>query len=99
VLELVCETVVDGLECVKKISENPGEFSLILMDIIMPVMDGITAADQIRNSGLKIPIVALTGVPTNDMKQRCTTVGMNGFIHKPLTVPKLKELIKEQHLE
>jgi len=95
---IVCETVSDGLECVKKISENPQEFSLILMDIIMPVMDGITAADQIRTSGFKIPIVALSGVPTSDMEQRCTTVGMNGFVHKPMTVSKLKNLIREQQI-
>jgi len=83
----------------KKISQNPREFSLILMDIFMPVMDGITAADEIRKSGFNIPIVALSGVPTSDVIQRCTTVGMNGFVKKPLTVSKLKELIKDQQLQ
>lgn len=91
-----CDTVEDGLECCKKIEENPQQYDLILMDIVMPGMDGIDAAERIRQLGVNIPIVAISGVDTKDMKQRCSTAGMNGFLAKPLTIAKLKEVLSQQ---
>jgi CheY-like chemotaxis protein len=93
-----CDTVVDGIECCKKIEEDPEHYQLILMDIIMPGMDGIDAAARIRNLGLNIPIIALSGVSTQDVKQRCATAGMNGFVSKPLTIAKLKKVLLDQHV-
>jgi CheY-like chemotaxis protein len=91
-----CDTVEDGLECCKKIEENPHSYDLILMDIVMPGMDGIDAAERIRQLGYNIPIVAISGAYTKDVKQRCSTVGMNGFLTKPLTISKLKEVLSQQ---
>jgi CheY-like chemotaxis protein len=93
-----CDTVEDGIECCKKIEENPEQYQLILMDIIMPGMDGIDAAARIRNLGLNIPIIALSGVSTQDIKQRCATAGMNGFLSKPLTIAKLKKVLLDQNV-
>jgi len=91
-----CDTVADGLECCKKIEQNPQQYDLILMDIIMPGMDGIDATERIRQLGYNIPIVAISGIDTKDMKQRCTTAGMNGFLSKPLTISKLKQVLSLQ---
>jgi len=91
-----CDTVPDGLECCKKIEENPQLYNLILMDILMPGMDGIDATERIRQLGYNIPIFAVSCVDSKDIIQRCTTAGMNGFLTKPLTVSKLKEVLSQQ---
>ena len=60
------------------------KFDLILMDIQMPVMDGITAANLIRqNLKLQTPILALTANVVKGIVERCTGAGMQGYISKP----------------
>eukprot|EP01125_Pyxidicula_operculata_P022857 TRINITY_DN962_c0_g1_i2.p1 TRINITY_DN962_c0_g1~~TRINITY_DN962_c0_g1_i2.p1 ORF type:complete len:131 (-),score=8.22 TRINITY_DN962_c0_g1_i2:303-695(-) len=91
---VVCETARDGVECCQKIRETPNDYQLILMDIAMPVMDGFDAAQLIRSQGFGIPIIAVTGLDSDDTEQKCFRVGMNGLTKKPLTVQKLKDLIQ-----
>jgi PAS domain S-box-containing protein len=70
-------------------------FDLILMDINMPTMDGITAAEKIRELSFpknQVPILALTANAMMEDKERCIKAGMNGFISKPI---KLARLIEE----
>jgi CheY-like chemotaxis protein len=64
---------------------------LILMDIQMPVMDGIEAMQHIRNHPdlVDIPIIALTALAMTDDRDRCLAAGANDYITKPV---KLKEL-------
>jgi len=91
-----CDTVKDGLECYKKVEENPEQYQLILMDVLMPIMGGIDATERIRQLGLNIPIIAVSHDESEGIEQRCTTAGMNGFLKKPLTISKLKEVISQQ---
>ncbi|MFD2263292.1 response regulator [Lacibacterium aquatile] len=70
---------------------------VVLMDIQMPVMDGLEATTYIRRE-LKLdrlPIIALTAGALAEERQRCLDVGMNGFIPKPLDIEKLVILIRE----
>jgi PAS domain S-box-containing protein len=70
-------------------------FDLVLMDVNMPIMDGITAAEKIRELSFpknQIPILALTANAMMEDKERCLKAGMNGFISKPI---KLARLIEE----
>jgi PAS domain S-box-containing protein len=70
-------------------------FDLVLMDINMPTMDGITAAEKIRELSFpknQVPILALTANAMMEDKERCIKAGMNGFISKPI---KLGRLIEE----
>ena len=70
-------------------------FDLILMDINMPTMDGITATEKIRELSFpknQVPILALTANAMMEDKERCINAGMNGFISKPI---KLERLIEE----
>jgi CheY-like chemotaxis protein len=63
---------------------NTEKFDLILMDIQMPVMDGLTAANLIRlNLKLDTPILALTANVVKGIVERCTGAGMQGYISKP----------------
>jgi PAS domain S-box-containing protein len=72
----------DGQEAVDILSTE--KFDLVLMDIQMPVMDGITAATVIRKQlKLQTPILALTANVVKGITERCETAGMQGYISKP----------------
>jgi len=71
----------NGAIAVEKAKEN--EYDIILMDLQMPVMDGYTAAYQIREFNPKIPIIALTASITMDIQGKAGDFGMNDCITKP----------------
>ncbi|ULQ58519.1 response regulator [Brucepastera parasyntrophica] len=70
--------------------EDPERYDLILMDMQMPVMDGICAAEQIRSlddpAAKTVPIVAMTANAFKEDEQRCFDAGMNGHLAKPLEI-------------
>ena len=91
-LPIDLEMAENGKEGLEKASE--GGYDLILMDMAMPVMDGLTSASEIRKlPGLsgKTPIVALTANAMESDRQRCLAAGMNDYLAKPL---KLESLVK-----
>jgi len=63
-----------------------GNYDLVLMDLEMPIMNGIDAAEVIRSSGLGVPIIALTASADLSDPLLCATAGMNGFLRKPFTL-------------
>lgn len=74
--------VVDnGLLAIKKIKEN--HFDLVLMDLNMPVMDGFEATRRIREFNINIPIIALTAVAIDEIKDQVYEAGLNDIINKP----------------
>ena len=77
-----------GKECLNRIRNNE-KYDLILMDIMMPVMDGLEAARQIRAmdrpDAKLIPIVAMSANAFQDDVERSKKAGMNKHISKPLT--------------
>ncbi|QMW05845.1 ATP-binding protein [Spirosoma foliorum] len=60
-----------------------GQYDLILMDLQMPVMDGYTAASEIRKTNTTVPIVALTASATFSNRDRAVLVGMDDYVTKP----------------
>ena len=93
--------VNDGKQAVELFSENTaGVFDVILMDIMMPVMDGITAAKTIRAAehpdAKAIPIIAMTANAFAEDAKKCIDAGMSAHLAKPLDVEKLKRTICEQ---
>lgn len=75
---------------------DPSMYSLVLMDLRMPVMDGFEAAEIIRGSiATNIPIVALTGETSELHKRKCEEIGFDAFETKPLKRPQLKELLNK----
>lgn len=81
---VICE---DGQEALKRFSKVRPD--LILMDMSMPVMDGLTATKEIRaieqkNNQQMCPIVALTANAMPEDQQKCLNAGMNGYLAKPL---------------
>jgi CheY-like chemotaxis protein len=66
------------------------------MDVMMPVMDGLTATRKIRANPIwkKLPIIALTAKAMPDDQQRCIDAGANDYMAKPLDVEKLLSLVR-----
>lgn len=85
----------NGAEGIKILSENP-DFDLILMDIMMPVMDGYEAMKHIRNNPEinHIPIIALTAKAMKLDKEKCIEAGASDYISKPINIEKLFSLMK-----
>ncbi|MBF0611715.1 MAG: response regulator [Magnetococcales bacterium] len=81
---MVVETASNGVEALQKATE--ATYDAILMDIQMPVMDGLTAARAIRSlpQGEKIPILAMTAHAMSDDRQSSLDAGMNDHIIKPI---------------
>jgi signal transduction histidine kinase/CheY-like chemotaxis protein len=79
------ELANDGQEALQKL-ENNGSFDLVLMDVQMPVLDGLEATRLIRKQPRwnSLPIVAMTAHAMNGDKERCLEAGMNGYISKPV---------------
>ena len=89
------EAVINGQEVIDAIEES--KFDVILMDIQMPVLDGLEATKLIRqneeHTGKHIPIIALTARAMQDDKKRCLDAGMDGYVSKPIDRMKLYEEI------
>ncbi|WP_159952725.1 response regulator [Rhizobium sp. 18065] len=84
----------EALEALQKTSDAPIE--LVLMDVMMPVMDGLTATREIRKNPAwkKLPIITLTAKAMPDDQQRCIEAGANDYMAKPLDVEKLLSLVR-----
>lgn len=82
-----------GLEVLNIFKENP-DISLILMDIKMPVMDGIEATQAIRKINPDIPIIAQTAYALDEEKHRCIDAGFSGYVTKPINRKLLLSMIQ-----
>ena len=76
------------------LEENDNRIDMILMDVSMPVMDGITATRLIRKKGITIPIVALTAHALESDKDKCLDAGMDSFVSKPVRRQDIYEAIQ-----
>ena len=100
---ITVECARDGQEALEKFKASAtGYYDIILMDVIMPVMDGIEAARSIRllprPDAQVIPIIAVTANAFADDVQASSEAGMNGHISKPLEADKLIAAIKNARL-
>ncbi|WEK03229.1 MAG: response regulator [Candidatus Devosia phytovorans] len=85
----------EALDTLQAADELSG-IDLVLMDVMMPVMDGLTAAREIRKNPKwkKLPIITLTAKAMPDDQQRCIEAGANDYMAKPLDVDKLLSLVR-----
>ena len=95
----VIDTAVNGKEAIEKFSQ--GAYDIILMDIRMPVMSGLDAAEKIREiesaSGSHVPIIAITANAMIGDKEKCLSAGIDEYISKPyqpsVLINKIKNLL------
>ena len=89
------KAVTTGEEALKALEKE--KFDLVLMDIQMPKMDGLTATRKIREKEKKtkkhLPIIAMTAHALKGDREKCLAAGMDDYIAKPLKVEKLEEVI------
>jgi CheY-like chemotaxis protein len=90
---LVVDVAEDGRQALELAKQN--HYALILMDMQMPVMNGVEATQAIRADSLNqtTPILAMTANAFDDDRQRCIAAGMNEHIAKPVDPEKLFEIL------
>ena len=100
--------MLDSLGCTTHAVENgrlaidavrAEHFDAVLMDCQMPVMDGFSAAIEVRGrerdaGGVRVPIIALTANSTEAERERCLAAGMDDFLSKPFSQPQLAALLR-----
>jgi len=90
-----CITAENGKAALKMLSDNPG-IDMILMDVMMPEMDGYEATKEIRaiSKFSKIPIIALTAKAMKGDREKCLDVGMSDYVSKPVNIEQLLSLMR-----
>ncbi|MHA7055720.1 response regulator [Aquimarina sp. M1] len=88
-----CRIVENGIEAVKILKKE--RFDLVLMDINMPVLDGMQATLEIRKFDTTTPIIALTASELSEVANDCKKAGMNDLINKPLNKKDLRYAIEQ----
>ena len=85
----------NGKTALETLNKNQ-EIDMVLMDIMMPQMDGYEAMEKIRKQAhfRTLPIIALTAKAMKDDKQKCIDAGANDYISKPVDVPRLLSLMQ-----
>ena len=86
----------NGQEAVDMCTANPRGYDLIFMDMQMPVMDGLTATQTLRERGFdRIPIVAMTANAMPEDRKRCLEAGMDDYVSKPVKREMVFDMIKK----
>ena len=88
----------DGKEALDVIVADATRFDLILMDVLMPNMDGLKATQAIREHERRtnghVPIVAMTAQAMKGDEETCLAAGMDGYLSKPIRKDRLRETIE-----
>lgn len=91
----VIEIARNGVEALEKLDEI-SEIDLVLMDVMMPVMDGLEAMRRIRADGRfqKLPIIAITAKAMKDDQEQCLKAGASDYLAKPIDIDRLYSLLR-----
>jgi CheY-like chemotaxis protein len=89
-------TATNGSEAIQAIREK-ADINLVLMDLMMPVMDGFTATKNIRGfkSKEELPIIAVTADSSDGLFEKCLEAGCNEFISKPIRKEEIEGIFKK----
>lgn len=96
----VVQIARNGLEALKALDEAAGNpdraIDLVLMDVMMPEMDGLTATRELRKNPAwkRLPVIVLTAKAMKDDQEQCLAAGANDYMAKPLDVEKLLSLVR-----
>ncbi|MBK6009199.1 response regulator [Ramlibacter ginsenosidimutans] len=90
------EVARNGVEALRKLEENPDGIDLVLMDIMMPEMDGLTATREIRKNPRwqKLPVIAVTAKAMKEDQEKALAAGANDYLAKPIELERLFSLMR-----
>ena len=90
------EVARNGVEALRKLEEDPDGVDLVLMDIMMPEMDGFTATREIRKNPRwqKLPVIAITAKAMKEDQEKCLAAGANDYLAKPIELERLFSLLR-----
>ncbi|PZO82580.1 MAG: histidine kinase, partial [Micavibrio aeruginosavorus] len=94
---MIARNGVEAIDMLEKSSQDPQKkIDLVLMDVMMPEMDGMTATREIRKKRewKKLPIIMLTAKAMKNDQEQCLSAGANDYMAKPLDVEKLLSLVR-----
>ena len=76
-------TAENGVEALKLAAEHADELAVIMLDLMMPEMDGFAVLEELRVRGSRIPVVVITGSDSLESAERCYDYGVADFVRKP----------------
>jgi hypothetical protein len=88
-------TASDGIEAIAVYAQHKEEINLVLMDMMMPQMDGLTTIRTLRKIEPQVKIIAVSGLASNDKFAQVATLGVNTFLSKPYSAEELLNTIDE----
>jgi CheY-like chemotaxis protein len=95
---ITTDVAMDGQEAIDKIKDNkPDYYRLVLMDMHMPGLSGIETTEAVRADEryINLPIYALSADVFSDNSSKAMHAGMDGYLEKPLSIEKLKQILKK----
>jgi signal transduction histidine kinase/DNA-binding response OmpR family regulator/CHASE3 domain sensor protein len=90
------EVARNGMEALQKLQDGAADVDMVLMDIMMPEMDGYTATREIRKDARfqKLPIIAVTAKAMKEDQEKCLAAGANDYLSKPVELERLFSLMR-----
>jgi signal transduction histidine kinase/ActR/RegA family two-component response regulator len=85
----------DGQQVLEMLDEEPAE--VVLMDVHMPILDGLRVCRILRARGSRVQIVAMTASASQEEQARCMEAGMDDFLSKPILIESLTQVLRRAH--
>lgn len=85
-------SAADGVDAIKLVKTK--QIDLVIADISMPEMDGLQLLQQVKEYDPKIPVLLITGVNMNNIKDRVYQYGADAFLDKPFRISKIEEMLE-----
>ena len=89
------DTACNGQEALEKIQASPPD--CLLLDMLMPIMDGVQVLEQLKALGIKIPVIVLTADVQEWLKDRCLELDAHTFLSKPVKQDLLRQALENIH--
>jgi len=86
------DTACNGQEALEKIQANPPD--CLLLDMLMPIMDGVQVLETLESRGVQLPIIVLTADVQEWLKDRCLQLGATVFLNKPVKQDQLQQALR-----
>ena len=91
--QMQIDTALSGAQCLKMVQEK--SYDLILLDHLMPEMDGIEVLQKMQEMGLQLPVIALTANAISGAKETYLQAGFQDYLSKPLNAKELEDMVRK----